>query len=129
MKCTIKGFEKLTKQQMFDMTAAHILSTGIKSENANGCQYAGSGCAASVFIKPELREACDAVGYWGDLVSLNRAKMMMTAPAHEKNFVSQLQTAHDTASPENFLADWKAKMLTLACTHELDASIFGNQNV
>lgn len=112
---TIDGFESLDEHQLFKMSAEHILSTGKQSrrESASGtgtCQYGGSGCAASVFIKPELREAADRLeADWNTLV---RGKHV---PAANKDFISRLQRAHDECnSGTGFMAAWKANMRVIA---------------
>ena len=116
---SIEGFDSLTKQQMFDMSAAHILSTKRKScyEDAPKCFYSGSGCGAAVFIKPEGREVCDNSinGTWEGLASDGLVS------SHEAEFVQKLQWAHDDASssPEDFLDSWKTRMRSVAAEYRL----------
>jgi hypothetical protein len=115
----IDGFEELSQQQMFDMAAAHLLQTGKRSycQAIQNCSYAGSGCAAAVFLKEDAREDADDDGSWGNLVFNNRV------PKHNSAFVAELQNAHDKSSDDDFLVTWKPKMLALAERFELDPSI------
>ena len=118
-RCTIPGFDRLTKQQMFNMAAKHLLSTRAKSFYNGSCTYSGLGCAASVFLKEETREKLDFEGSWSDLV---HAKF---ASKHNETFVNVLQVAHDGAAwlDDGFLEDWKERMKTVAQNYNLDASI------
>ena len=116
---SIEGFDSLSRQQLFDMSAAHILSTKRKScyEDAPKCFYSGSGCGAAVFIKPEGREVCDNSinGTWEGLASDGLVS------SHEAEFVQKLQWAHDDASssPEDFLDSWKTRMRGVAAEYRL----------
>ena len=126
---TIDGFESLTKQQMFDISAKHILSTGKCSLNSAGtCSYAGSGCAAAPFIKPEYRKEADTYNTndagtsWGDLVKGGYA------PEHEQKFVTELQLSHDShasAYAPQFLDNYRYDMKYLGKEHGLDISVLG----
>ena len=126
---TIDGFESLTKQQMFDISAKHILGTGKCSLNSAGtCSYAGSGCAAAPFIKPEYRDKADNYGTspagtsWHDLVEGGYA------PAHEQKFVTDLQLSHDSHAAQHapqFLDNYRYDMKFLGKEHGLDISVLG----
>ena len=137
---TIDGFESLTKQQMFDISAKHILSTGKPSyvNNNNGlqgCVYQGSGCAAAPFIREEERKKADEPKFyfdtkypysgWGDLASNN------LVPRHHQDLVADFQVCHDTYASKVvtdddlaiWLSNWKVAMRRVAKIHELDPSI------
>lgn len=115
---TIEGFEQLSKQQLFDMAAAHVLKNGRPSRAITGvCTYGGIGCAAAPFLKPESREALH--GSWSTLIELG------SVPAHEGQFVQELQCCHDTAHRDVlFISDFQHKMLYLADEYGLSASVF-----
>ena len=114
---TIPGFEKLSKQELFDMSAAHICSTRQKSYGSVvGCSYAGSGCAAAPFIRPEHRQRADKYGTWARQVDL------LLAPDHETSFVLALQCCHDFATERGFFDDWKRNMCSLAERHGLSTA-------
>ena len=119
---TIPGFEKLTKQELFDLSARHILRTRQKSMTTGSiCTYQGSGCAASPFLREECRaEADDAVGnpMWGNLAEEG------LVPDHELKFVSELQKCHDESSSLNFMPEWRNKMRRLADDYGLDEGVF-----
>jgi hypothetical protein len=124
---TIPGFKKLTKQQAFDMAASHLLTTGVKSmqdmdsEDANGlCSYAGSGGAASVFIKPYKRVLADDTGDWKLLEDKNRV------PHAEglNDFIYALQSAHDDQSAgAGFMDSWEREMRSLADAEGLSTAV------
>lgn len=122
---TIDGFEQLSKQQMFDMAAKHILKTGKQSlkviEYGSGCTYSGSGCAASVFIKPEYHAQADDCGPWRILVKNGNAS------THEKDFIQELQYAHDRALPDIFMFDWRGRMRVLAHDYQLNDEVLNGE--
>lgn len=109
---TIPGFVKLSRQEIFDISAKHILSTKTKSVDGGTCMYSGTGCAAAPFILPEHRADCDKQGdatSWSGLVS---ARLV---PRHEAGLVQRLQSCHDSApSGDAFMAGWRQRMLDLA---------------
>ena len=130
---TIEGFEKLSKQELFDMSVAHIAKTRQKSlktvvfPGAAGsyklCSYSGSGCAAACFIKPEYREMADGLGGgetagWYSVLDAGRA------PAHEESLISGMQGAHDAARDgDAFLSEWKKNMRRVAEQHSLSTTL------
>ena len=126
---TIDGFESLTKQQMFDISAKHIIAAGKCSVNDHGtCSYAGSGCAAAPFIKPEYRKEADTYNTndagtsWDDLVK------GAYVPSHEHKFVTELQLSHDSHASDYspmFLANYLYDMKFLGKEHGLDISVLG----
>lgn len=124
---TIPGFKKLTKQQAFDMAASHLLTTGVKSmqdmdsEDANGlCSYAGSGCAASVFIKPAKRTQADKVGNWFILQRNN----LLPQAQELHDFIYALQDAHDSqCAGAGFMDSWEREMRTLATREGLSTAV------
>jgi hypothetical protein len=139
MSNTIEGFESLTKQQIFDLSAKHILNTKLKSEGMldmvsadttikqfSVCLYGGSGCGASVFLTDDAKAKFDLIsgnsdtagGSWGQLVCNG------DVPSHEEYLITDLQIAHDRSKAgEHFVEDWKEKMVCVANNHKLDTSI------
>lgn len=118
---TIDGFEQLSKQQMFDMAVSHIKSTGVKSCKLSGnCIYSGTGCNASIFIKPDFHNNADE-GVYGGSSWVTLAKNGVV-PLHEYRFVSDLQSAHDRCErPEKvFKREYVGYMAELAANHRLD---------
>lgn len=129
---TIDGFEQLSRQQLFDMSAAHILKTGVQSrlrsrrccapDDVTVCSYSGTGCAAAPFLKEEFREKADRAGSWS---RLHRGGIG-NVPLHETLFVSKLQICHDRYecdSERDFMTHWHHAMKQLAEEYQLDASI------
>lgn len=116
----IDGFETLTKQQMFDMSLAHVRSTRKKSTSPAGlCVYGGIGCAASVFFADEeSKKKADNWGKnWSSIVYQNKL------PEHEAEFIDELQMCHDQARHfEFFMADYESQMERVANRHSLKYS-------
>jgi len=115
---TIPGFTGLSIQQLFDLSARHILTTRKRSTNDEGCTYSGCGCAAAPFLDPNERLYADSYGSWPGLVCEG------LAPDHHASFIHKLQMCHDGAHNDaTFMKDWAAEMRTLADRYKLDASI------
>lgn len=123
MYWTIPGFEQLTKQQLFDMAAAHIKSTGKKSASNGICCYASSGCAASPFLQKKRREDADLVA--GSAATGWRAlQLEKYVPDTHASFVEELQTCHDWAEDgEHFMIQWTGGMIRLAERHGLSSTV------
>ncbi len=124
MLLTIDGFETLTRQQLFDMSASHIMAQGKPGITSTGnCSYS-QGCAASIFIKPELIAEADIGGSWDDL---EREEYV---PETNSDFVNTLQLAHDRAALASlrddssdlggFMADWSQRMRDIAKVYNLN---------
>lgn len=118
---TIEGFEALTQQQLFDMSAKHIIEQGKPGQSSSGtCSYK-AGCAASIFIKHDERSYADDSGSWEDL------EIHGDVPETHSDFVERLQICHDRAAietfkdgGEGFIADWSARMQILAKQYNLN---------
>ena len=130
---TIEGFEKLSKQELFDMSVAHIAKTRQKSMKTvvisggvgsyKCCSYAGSGCAAACFIKPEYREMAGGLSN-GDTAGWYTVLEAGRAPAHEESLISGMQGAHDDARDGYaFLSEWKENMRWVAEQHSLSTAL------
>lgn len=88
----IDGFENMTKQQLLDLSVAHLLGTrkpGVR-ENTSACVYSGSGCGAAPFIKEAFRGEADREGSWEGVSAAFGSH-------HEMDFIMALQRAHDDA--------------------------------
>lgn len=135
MYLTIDGFEKLTQQEIFDMSVAHIASTRKKSvrlveadgETGARCVYSGSGCGAAPFLRPECRKEADDIydSEWAS-ASWSGLRGARLVPEHQMALVAYLQRCHDTSSEDRFVAEWKEKMQVAASefslsTEKLDA--------
>lgn len=93
----ISGFEQLSAQQAFDISARHLLSIPGPSITANEpsfsrkttCDYAGVGCAAAPFIREEERARWDIKNKsWWSLVD-------RWVPDKHVALISDLQRVHD----------------------------------
>ena len=128
---TIDGFESLTKQQMFDISAKHILAAGKCSVNDQGtCSYAGSGCAAAPFIREDQREIADGLDTSGWGAGWQWLSNNGHVPKREDDFVVRLQLCHDdnaaTVSNKedfNFMELWEDSMRILAAEHGLSTAV------
>lgn len=111
---TIDGFEKLSAQEVFNISAKHLLKQGKKSESARdgNCKYRGPEgrmCAAGPFLKDEHTYACENKT-WGTLVAIRRV------PPNNDRLICKLQHVHDHYCPE----DWLVKLMELAIEHGLN---------
>lgn len=120
----IEGFENLTRQQIFDMSAKHIIQQGRPGWDpiSAGCSYS-KGCAASIFIPEEDRSFADTVGAW---------RFLPIDEYETSDFVHALQIAHDDSIHDNecervadevFMRTWRARMMELAAREDLDTSV------
>jgi hypothetical protein len=126
---TIPGFESLSRQELFDISVAHIASTRkaslgtIPGESGDRCVYSGIGCAAAPFLREECREKADTVGSWGILT------WEKYAPEVNRDLVKELQNCHDAAWDKNapdpdrtFMLEWKRRMGYVAQNYGLDTT-------
>lgn len=123
---TIDGFEKLSAQEVFDMSARHLLTNPKVSVTADKrmCLYAGHGCAAAVFLRPEMREKIDADPRgtaWVQLVG-------RVAPANNSELICKLQNVHDsmrTSSciPAELRVKWGKQLHGVAKLYNLNIDV------
>lgn len=120
----IPGFCSLTKQEAFDISARHLMSTKKPAINDTGtCIYGGTGCGAAPFLKEECREK--ARGSWSSVVN----------ESHLQKFICALQAAHDNAAAqenqranydktkfknEAWFQSWRQLMFMIANAADLD---------
>ena len=120
----IPGFTELSKQQLFDMSAAHVIKNGKSSRNDGGfCVYSGIGCAAAPFLTEDARENLTAA--WNSLCFSKQV------PDHEADFILHLQYCHDRARPTwgpEFIASYKKSMRELATSNYLSAAVLDKDN-
>lgn len=115
-RITIEGFEQLSKQQLFDMSLAHIRSTRKKSTQGSKCVYSGPGCAAAPFIRPEFRAYADRRKgtTWDQLQEEG------LVPSHEYVFVNSLQLCHDNSPrDDDFMKEFNRGMERIASLNRL----------
>lgn len=135
-RITIDNLDNLSKQELFDMSAHHILSTRLKSFNISTrtCSYSGFGCGAAPFLKSDYRELADSFGSWDSLVgcswdgsigisSARTSTRNFTISGHEHRFIRELQRCHDNAPEENFISEWTWKMRVLAEEYQLNSKV------
>lgn len=118
------AFARMTKQELFNTSAKHVLKNGRPSINSKRqCRYAGIGCAAAPFLKPSMRAALDTQNVvWTALVGNGKVS------PHHRLLVQELQGCHDnpalTPDPKvPFIKRYKEGMRRLAAAHKLDASV------
>lgn len=115
MSNVIEGFESLSKQEIFNMAAAHVLKNGKRSSYNGACSYQGIGCAAAPFLTDSARGKL--VGSWSSLFELE------LIPGHECAFIQRIQECHDYCDDLHFVAAFKAGMQGVAEDHNLDPSV------
>lgn len=126
---TIEGFEKLSKQELFDMAAKHVLKNGEPSLDSNGavCLYGGIGCAAAPFIKQGEHNTADKGNEHGE-TSWKSLFMADLVPEHFADFVMHLQGCHDSwtcadKDSTTFVQHFKTRMGILGQAEGLDISV------
>jgi hypothetical protein len=113
---TIEGFEQLSKQQLFDMSLAHIRSTRKKSMQGSKCVYSGHGCAAAPFIRPEFRAYADR----RQGTTWEQLREGCLVPSHQYEFVRSLQLCHDNSPrDDNFMNEFNRGMERIASLNGL----------
>ena len=128
---TIPGFEQLTAQQVFDMSASHLLKQmeqsllpGWLENSPNGrCLYRGDHglkCAAGVFLTDGGAKKCDEYdddeGSGSGWVALTIAGLV---PNTNVDLILRLQLIHDNYWP----SEWRGKLIALAADFGLDDSV------
>ena len=121
----IPGFTSLSKQQLFNMSAAHVIKNGKSSrdDRTGRCIYSGIGCAAAPFLTKDARENLSAP--WDSLC------FSQQVPNHEADFILHLQRCHDRARPTwglEFIASYKKSMRELATSNYLSAAVLDKDN-
>jgi hypothetical protein len=129
---TINGFSKLSKQQIFDTSVAHVLKNGRPSMEGRVCKYGGIGCGMAPFLKEGKADVADSAqdrygaSGWNELAARNRV------PQKHKSFAVELQEAHDNAGLKateeqtDFRTDYRARVYALALKHRLNTSVLDN---
>jgi hypothetical protein len=115
----------MTKQEMFDISAKHILAQGAQSYAVGrGCLYRGPHgrmCGFGPFI-PEDK-------YTPELERKNAAQVIEILGLDlDPDFSCCLQGCHDAGGDE-FISAYKRRMRELAQRHDLDASILGDDEL
>lgn len=108
---TIDGFESLTAQQVFDISAGHLLKQMQRSEDGENCRYRGKNglmCAAGPFLKDEYAEKCEGTGWYGLHID-------GLAPRTNSKLIRELQMVHDACDP----SEWRGQLEAVAVRHGL----------
>lgn len=119
----------MTRQEIFDKVAAHLIKQGCKSMNTeHRCLYRGQDgarCAVGIFIPDDA--------YKPEMEGLTAAQMSSTFPdalpaalRQDIMFLSELQRAHDSSICRTgwpFINDVSIRLRTVARTFGLDYSI------
>lgn len=115
MYATIDGFESLTAQQVFDISAKHLLKQNAKSRKVGStsgvCLYRGPDnrqCAAGPFLKDECASDCEQKA-WGWLVSDGHV------PTTNQRLINTLQNVHDAYPVEA----WETQLRQVAAGYNL----------
>ena len=127
---TIPGFEQLTAQQVFDMSASHLLKQmeqsllpGWSENSPNGrCFYRGENglkCAAGVFLTEEGARECDLYDNCGSGSGWRELVHARLVPDTNESLIQRLQLIHDHYWP----SEWREKLIALAADFGLDDSV------
>lgn len=122
MFITIPGFESMTAQEVFDMSARHVLANGRPSMDGDNCVYYGIGCAAAVFIREDSRTLPMKTATWNRVVSDG------LAPDHNKQLIRELQYAHDSSHDSTkFVESFTDYLRWIARDYGLSAAVLEAQ--
>jgi hypothetical protein len=123
-----------TRQQAFDMSAKHLLSTGkpsVLETGYNGCCYSGSGCAMRPFLGNDPEELAK-LDKQGGLYSVNLT-LLPEYVVQDIEFYSLIQNCHDHAAVsyaalpndiDEWAVGWKEAMFKLADRYNLNTEVF-----
>jgi len=119
-KITLANLATATSQQVFDQTAVHLLTQGVKSfdEENHECRYRGPEnrmCAAGCLMTDEEYAALQTDGavegtIWGGVVDGH------SLTHQHEDLIRDLQKVHDNCNEE----DWKENLIALAAHHNLN---------
>ena len=112
-----KLLKHMSKQEVFDVAAEHLLKQRTQSKNEEGeCVYNGQNvcCAAAPFIKDY------EYGLEGD--DWHHVVNSGCASDNHQDFIILLQHIHDDYSGENFIDYWYSKLKKLAKSHSLNTT-------
>jgi len=123
---TIPGFEQLTAQQVFDMSASHLLKQMEKSSFNDRphslCAYRGRNglkCAAGVFLTDEGAPECDDYDNCGEGSGWSELVSAGLVPDTNWILIQELQKLHDECDPRY----WRDRLIDLAAANSLDDSV------
>lgn len=117
---TIPGFQDMSAQEVFDMSARHLLKQMQRSESSSTCLYRSGNlaCAAGVFLTDAGAEAADSLsgpqGSPWDMVVQNEL-----APVTNVQLICELQSVHDYNDP----IAWKEKLMDVAKDFNLNDAV------
>lgn len=122
----------MTRQEAFDLSAAHLLKTrepsGTRSPRTGmfACTYSGSGCALAPFATPEERLKWDEEGAIDDLPR----DWLPDFIAEDIYFYADLQAAHDNPATRGapWFPTWLENMREIAAIYNLDPAILETAN-
>lgn len=87
----IKGFEKLTPQQVFDISLKHVRTTRKQCVVDKACSYKGIGCAAAPFLSEVGKKTL--MGGWHLLAHIG------DVPKNNASLIDAIQNCHDGWMP------------------------------
>ena len=107
-----------SKQETFDLVAAHLLVQNAKSEDSYACLYRGPNgrkCAVGVLIPDSDYDPA----LEGLLANDLKLTPILNKLGIDPELAADLQDVHDSHDPE----EWRRKLLDLAAEHGLDDSV------
>lgn len=119
---------EMTKQEIFDKVARHLLTQNKRASRNNECAYLsddGLKCAAGCLLQEGSEARASRVRWPGSrrlqVVTLPEDKSLYSQASRIGNgdFVRGLQFVHDFFEP----SEWHEELMKIACNHKLDASV------
>lgn len=110
--------KKLTKQQLFDIVAAHLLIQNEQAMDEDGCAYRGKNdtkCAVGCLIPDDLYN----IAMENNIVQNIITPYKLTYLEDEIDFLVSCQSIHDSVP----VTDWRNSLLGLAEDYGCDTTI------
>lgn len=115
----------LSRQEIFDKVAAHLLSQMKRSQNSTGCAYRGADdtkCAVGCLIPDALYSPdMELKRVWTLFRAFPDAMVASGLSEADSQFLDQLQSVHDVNEPKY----WRGELAALAARHQLATTAAG----
>jgi hypothetical protein len=124
---TIPSFKSMSAQEVFDMSAGHLLKQGKQcQDDTETCLYRGENgmaCAAGVFLTDEGAKAADnpkeMLGHSCPTAGWEHLVFLEAVPCKHVELIRALQGIHDYILPSG----WKTRLSELADRENLSDAV------
>ena len=121
---TIPGFEEMSAQDIFNLSASHLLKQRKRCESdEETCLYRkdGMACAAGVFLTDEGAKKADSYAdKGGGGLAWDAVVAAGLAPDHHTRLILDLQGVHDGSDDPEL---WRDQLHKLAAEYQLNSDV------